>query len=582
MAFTRTVTLYGAELSSFLAAGGQTVDPNAPVATPDSFNALNFPVAVSSTSTPLAVRPAAVTTTPVAIPSNRVVTLSGGPSSSSRAALVVVSTASLAPPVVRSASSSSTTRAPTTTAAVRSTTASSSRRPSASASSAASLLNGKKQSSGLSGGAIAGIVIGVLALLALLAAALLLIRKRKKDKRHRAAAMNEKRNPRQAEKGAYRLDETEVPGGGFDFGPLVPIAGGAGFGAAAAAPFGRNSPQRSASPALTLDRAAVLGIQRPLTPSAVPPPGHPGSARTSPPFGAQQQGFMPPQPQAPYPRNASPMGQMRMASGAAMMPVGSIPQQQQRGFAPQGQQQMQQVQQMPRKPVEAANPFADGVHNSTSMSSMTAPMEERSMMPAAAAAAGLGAGVVAAGAAVAHHSDNDAKRMSASSFAAGDDSLEESVPAVAERAESPSEPFKKHDSGELPARSNSVIKPVEATNDVDVAPALAHAPVAAAPAENESLAPTENGPVRTKSVAAATDNWAARKEHLKKTLASSQHSTTPKASPAQQQDPFGDHHATPPAIKTSPALQDTPVLSPMDFSFATQLGEDATDAPGHA
>jgi hypothetical protein len=246
------------------------------------------------------------------------------------------------------------------------------------------------------------------------------------------------------------------------------------------------------------------------------------------------------------------------------------------------QQQMLPHQQMPRKPVEAAtNPFADGVHNSPSLSSMVAPVEQSSSasMPVAAAGVAAAAAAAAGSAAVlapppARRSSHDSKRMSASSFAVGDDSFEESVPAVAERAESPNEPFKKHDSAELPSRSQSVSKALEETAEAAPAAAPVVSADVAVPAQLQATQ-AENGPLRTKSVAAATDNWAARKEHLKKTLASSQHSASPKASPAQAQDPFTDAHATPQvaaaAAASSPALQDTPVLSPMDFSFATQF-----------
>lgn len=505
--YTKTVTLAGEALSSFLAAGGQTVNPDAP-------STANVQAAAAVTTTPsqvpfpvVATTAAAATTTrsPTRVPPATAVTTT---SSTSTPAVVVPTTSST---LISSASYAAVSSRPassrvalTTNHAVsvstHSSVVSSARHSASSAvSGALSAHKPKSSSGGLSTGGIAGLVIGLILLFTVLGVGFVLYRKRKQ----READEDSNRSGSRNEKGMVRLEESEIStpnvqgGQGFDFGDLPAIV------PAAEMNYDPNAFKSNASPAAVQQGAALLGIKRPFT----PPPGHP----------------------------AHPNYKQPPAMAARQMQQGAVP----AGHpVPFGSQiPSEQAQPVLRRPVAAAaapmiqrklssnNPFSDPVPE-------LAPPLARSLSPVS----------VTDIAPIAVQSNTAAERRnSAESFLAGDDSFESKRSLAAANAA-------EHEANNLSSETRPTI--VEPT--VDESPHVSP----------KTLSNEIEHPMRTKSVLAATDDWAARKAHLKNTLAL--HSNP--VSPMTEQSPFAD---------PAPTLDhEIAAMSPMMMDFEHKSGEE--------
>lgn len=248
---TKTVTLAGDALSSFLAAGGKTVNP---YTTPPSVPIAVTPVVATNTSplpapiltSPPSVKDVVALQTPPSAPNEPLATsatsttaaavstqaLANQARSTSTAAVVVLSSAAVSVSSTDAAAATllSNTRVSTMRALTQAPVASL-RAPSSVASFAAtpSLASIKAASteqqnkSPLSAGAVAGIVSAIIFILALVVIFVTLRVKRRQLKQAEEEAFNEKTQAfRKHEKDTKRLDNDSV--NGFDFGALVPIA----------------------------------------------------------------------------------------------------------------------------------------------------------------------------------------------------------------------------------------------------------------------------------------------------------------------------------------------------------------------
>ncbi|CCG82613.1 protein of unknown function [Taphrina deformans PYCC 5710] len=524
--YTKTITLAGAELSSFLAGGGQTVNPAAatpvetPViamttttTTPAAVAQVAFPTLVTTPTTTAKPTPSTTsttstsTTTPVAVPSTSTSTSSSTSTSTSMAPVVSSKAASAAAATLSSAVVSvvPSSTVQSTTQSSRTLVPSSSPRPSLAAKATSSArassvrfganaLNATTKkaspSSGISGGGIAGIIIGLLLGFALIGAIAFFWRKRRNDRR--AEALEEKhQRDLQNEKGMVRLEESEVKspgaGGGFDFGNLPPIA---------AAPLNHEADNftRSASPAQMEMGAAVLGIKRPFT----PPPGHPAhpNYKQPPALAAKSQMQQQPRSMGPVPQG-----------GQANMPRKPVP----AIVAPAPMQ----------RSLSSRDPFADPTptnHVAPPLAHTTSPViqQSREVAPQMPRVEAL-------------------PRVSLDSFIAGDDSFGEDDRSVAATSAAQAKPEAVVPLPETEPKAESSTKVAGTSPEI-----------------------TNSLPLRSKSVQEASDNWAARKAHLKNTLAL-QGSSKP-TSPAVEQSPFAD---------PAPSIQhEIATLSPMDLNFS--------------
>lgn len=490
MVYTTTITLAGDALSSFLAAGGQTVNPDA------TTTAALFPTATLDLSTPSTTAPffgffatSSSSAEPIVLPTSS----SMATVTASRSARVFSSApASSAAPTTSATISSSVSVAkivPTTSST--STLATSSAVSSSRASSTAAALSASEKTiKPLPSSAIAGLSIGAVVLLGFLLGLTVLLVKRSQSKRRRLAFARSQRERREAEaKSMTQVQTTEVkPSDDFDFGNLGSINHAA---SATNSPrLTAAAPGRSASAQETRERTAILGIQRPFT----PPPGHPAHPNYRPPM--QQQPGMP----QGYPQSRNGSG----AYGPNQM-RNITPNSTQRGFVPVNApynnstlaypgrlDPMPQHQQMPRKPVPvsmpAANPFTSA-EDASADAALAAPLAR---LPSPAP--------------VAQRNVSNIRP------------LQPVAPTAAKAA-----PYPAENRNSFLAGDESTVSVASPTLSADVSPRNAGKTTAAIPVpaipESSTTAGEATGPLRTKSVMQATDQWAQRKENLKKQLA---------------------------------------------------------------